>query len=80
MAKTTRQLTTYAGVKLARRLSRSIPWVGAVIAFATLGTAIRRKGIVGGALHTGLDAIPFVGGIKTVAELVRGRDFLPDKR
>jgi hypothetical protein len=61
-------------------LSRSIPWIGAVIAIATLGSAIRRKGVVRGALHTGLDAIPFVGGVKTVAELVRGRDFLADKK
>ena len=80
MGKATRQLTTYAGTKLARRLARSIPWIGAAIAIATLGQAIRRKGMVRGTLHTGLDAIPFVGGAKIFAELVRGRDFLPDKR
>ena len=79
VAKKTSQLTTYAGMKVARRLARSIPWIGAVIAIATLGAAIRRKGVVRGSLHTGLDAIPFVGGAKTLAEMVRGRDFLPDK-
>ena len=78
MAKT-EQLGSYAGRKLARRLTRSIPYLGALIALATLGTAIRRKGWVGGALHTGLDAIPYVGGAKNLAEVARGRDFLPDK-
>jgi hypothetical protein len=45
----------------------------------TLGSAMRRKGILGGAVHTTLDFIPFVGGIKNLAEMTRGRDFVPDK-
>lgn len=78
MAKTT-QLRNYAGRKLARRLTRSIPYVGAVIALITIGSAIRRKGLFGGAVHSGLDAIPFVGGAKNLVEAVRGRDFIPDR-
>lgn len=78
MARTT-QLGRYAGRKIARRLARSIPWIGAAIALVTLGSAIRRKGLFRGTLHSGLDAIPFVGGAKNLAELARGRDFLPDK-
>ena len=74
-----KQLSSYAGRKVARRLARSIPWIGAVIAVATLASAIRRKGVVRGAIHSALDAIPFVGGAKNVAEVVRGRDFFPDK-
>lgn len=50
-----------------------------MIALATLGSAIRRKGLVRGTIHSGLDAIPFVGGAKNLAEMARGRDFLPDK-
>jgi hypothetical protein len=69
----------YAGRKLGKRLARSIPWIGAVIAITTVGSAIRRKGLIRGAIHSGLDAIPFVGGAKNVAEAVRGRDFLPDR-
>jgi hypothetical protein len=69
----------YAGRKLGKRLARSIPWIGAVIAVATVGSAIRRKGLVRGAINAGLDAIPFVGGAKNVAEAMRGRDFLPDR-
>jgi hypothetical protein len=75
----TRPIRNYAGKKIARRLTRSIPYIGAVIAVATLASAIRRKGLVRGLIHSGLDAIPFVGGAKNVAEVVRGRDFLPDK-
>lgn len=78
MAKTSR-LQSYAGRKLARRLTRSIPYIGALIALATLGSAIRRKGVVRGALHSGLDAIPFLGGAKNLAEAARGRDFLRDR-
>ena len=78
MAKTSR-IKSYAGRKIARRLTRSIPYIGAIIALATLGTAIRRKGVVRGALHSGLDAVPFVGGAKNLAELARGRDFFPDR-
>jgi hypothetical protein len=78
MAKTG-SVSRYAGGKLARRLTRSIPYVGAAIALLTLGSAIRRKGVVRGTVHSALDAIPFVGGAKNIAEAVRGRDFLPDR-
>jgi hypothetical protein len=75
----TQQLSNYAGRKIARRLTRSIPWIGGAIALLTLGSAIRRKGLLRGTVHSGLDAIPFVGGAKNLAELARGRDFFPDK-
>jgi len=75
----TQQLGRYAGRKATRRLTRAIPWIGAAIALVTLGSAIRRKGLVGGAAHTALDAIPFVGGAKNLVEAVRGRDFFPDR-
>ena len=75
----TKPLTHYAGKKLARRLTRSIPWIGGIIALAMLGSAIRRKGWIHGVLHSGLDAIPYVGGVKNLAEAARGRDFFPDR-
>lgn len=78
MASSTR-LRNYAGRKIARRLSRSIPWIGAAIALVTLGSAIRRKGFLGGTVHSGLDAVPFVGAAKNLAEIARGRDFIPDR-
>ena len=78
MAMTT-QLRRYAGRKLTHRLIRTMPWIGSLVALATLGSAVRRKGFLGGTLHTALDFIPFVGGAKNLAEMGRGRDFFPDK-
>lgn len=78
MARTT-QLTSYAGRKIARRMTRSIPYIGAIIAIATIGSAVRRKGLVRGVINSGLDAIPFLGGAKNLAEAARGRDFIADR-
>jgi hypothetical protein len=74
------QLGRYAGRRLTRRLARTLPWVGGAVALLTIGSAIRRKGLLAGTLHTTLDFIPFVGGAKTLAEMARGRDFFPDRR
>jgi hypothetical protein len=49
------------------------------VAIAAVGTAIRRKGVFGGALDTALDATPWVGAVKNAAEAMRGRDFIRDK-
>jgi hypothetical protein len=76
----TQQLTQYAGHRLTRRLYRSVPWIGAIFALATIGSAIRRKGLVGGTLDTALDFTPLVGGAKNLIEAGRGRDFIRDKR
>ena len=75
----TTQVSQYARGRLIRRLSRSMPWIGAVVAIAAVGTAIRRKGFVGGTFDTALDATPVVGAVKNVVEAIRGRDFIKDK-
>jgi hypothetical protein len=75
-----KQLRQYAGRKLTRKLTRSMPWIGAIIALATIGSTMRRKGVLGGAVDTALDMIPYVGGVKNLAEVGRGRDFIRDKR
>jgi hypothetical protein len=72
-------LKRYGTRKLTQRISRSIPWVGAVVAIAALSGAIRRKGLFGGVVHTALDAIPFVGAAKNIIEAGRGRDFISDR-
>lgn len=72
-------LTRYGKRKLTKRLSRSIPWVGAIVAIAALGGAIKRKGFFGGVAHTALDSIPFVGTAKNIVEAGRGRDFIRDR-
>ena len=75
-----RQVSQYARARLVRRLSRSMPWMGAVVAIAAIGTAIRRKGFFGGAIDTALDVMPGVGAVKNAFEAIRGRDFIKDKR
>ena len=73
------QLKQYATRRITRRLVRTMPWIGGLLALATIGGAMRRKGVLGGALDTALDFVPFVGGAKNLAEARRGRDFIPDK-
>jgi hypothetical protein len=74
-----RQAVQYGQRRLTRKLSRSLPWVGGLLALLTLGAAMRRKGVLRGALDTALDFTPFVGGVKNLAEAARGRDFLGDR-
>lgn len=76
---TTDRLVRWGGARLSRRAARSVPWIGAVIALATVAGTMRRKGFFGGALDTGLNAVPFLGAAKNVAEIVRGRDFIADR-
>jgi hypothetical protein len=72
-------LKRYGTRKVVRRVSRSIPWIGAVVVLIGLGGAIRRKGLVGGVIHSALDAIPFLGAAKNLIEAGRGRDFIRDR-
>lgn len=74
-----RRLRTYATRRATRKLSRAVPWVGAVIALATLAAAIRQKGWLRGTMHTALDFTPYVGTVKNVAELGMGRDLFRDR-
>jgi hypothetical protein len=73
------QFRQYATRRVTRKLTRAIPWLGAAIALMTLGGAIRRKGLFGGALDTALDFTPVVGTMKNMAEVGRGRDFIRDR-
>jgi hypothetical protein len=73
------RLARWGGARLSRRLARSIPFVGALVAVATLRSTIQRKGFVGGLADTGLNSVPFVGAAKNAVELVRQRDFFPDQ-
>jgi hypothetical protein len=56
-----------------------MPWIGGAIALLTIAGAIRRKGLIGGTVDTGLDAVPFLGAFKAAVEVARGRDFIPDR-
>jgi hypothetical protein len=56
-----------------------MPILGAAIALATFAAAARRKGVVRGTVDTALDFTPFVGLVKNTVEVLRGRDFFPDR-
>jgi hypothetical protein len=75
----TQHVVRYGGARLSRKLSRSVPIIGATLAVATVAATMKRKGFFRGALDTGLNATPFVGAVKNAVELIRGRDFIPDR-
>jgi hypothetical protein len=70
----------YGQRRLLNRFGRSLPWLGATVALLTLGSTIRRKGLLRGTIDSALDATPFVGAVKNIAETVRGRDFIPARQ
>jgi hypothetical protein len=73
------KLTRWGGARLSRKLRRSIPILGTAIAVATVVSTVRRKGVISGTLDTGLNAVPLVGAVKNGIEILRGRDFFPDR-
>lgn len=56
-----------------------MPFVGAAVGLVMIGTAMRRKGVVSGAVDTGLNSVPLLGALKNTVEYLRGRDFFPDR-
>ena len=74
----TRKAAHAGGWMLAKRVAKSIPYVGTGMAIFLIGSDIKRKGLVKGSLNSGIDAIPFVGTAKNVVEFFTG-DFFPDK-
>lgn len=74
----TRKLAEAGGWKLARRVAKSVPYVGTAMSIGLIGYDIKRKGVVGGVLNSGIDAIPFVGLAKNAVEFFTG-DIFPDK-
>ncbi len=74
-----RKVIRYAQRRIMRKMIRAVPYLGGIVAAVTVGSAMRRKGAVRGAADTALDMIPFVGAAKNGVEVVRGRDFFPDR-
>jgi hypothetical protein len=75
----TQRVARWGGARMSRRMSRSLPVIGAAIAVVTVASAMRRKGVISGALDSMLNAVPFIGAAKNAVEVVRGRDFFPDR-
>ena len=75
MAKTVKGRVGWAVVK---KLLRGIPIIGPVFTVGFAGHDIKKKGLVPGAVHVGLDVTPVVGTAKNVVEIFTG-DWIPDK-
>ena len=71
------RITSWGGARLSRRVSRSLPLLGAAIAVVTVASTLRRKGVISGTLDTGLNAVPFVGAAKNLIEVVRRTRLFP---
>ena len=73
------QALRYGQRRATGRLARVIPWIGTGLALVAVASAIRRKGLVRGAADSALNALPVVGGLKSIVETMRGRDFIADR-
>jgi hypothetical protein len=73
-----RRIIRAGGWGIAKRLIKPIPIVGSLFAVALAGYEIKKKGLIPGAVHVGLDVTPVVGTAKNVVEIFTG-DLIPDK-
>ena len=73
-----RRIIRAGGWGVAKRLIKPIPIVGTVFAVGLAGYEIKRKGLLPGVIHVGLDVTPVVGTAKGVLELFTG-DLITDK-
>lgn len=78
MSTVKRRIVRAGGWKLAKRIIKPIPIVGTIFAVGLAGYEIRKKGLIPGAVHVGLDVTPVVGTAKNVLEIFTG-DLIPDK-
>ncbi|HQU93179.1 MAG TPA: hypothetical protein PLK77_12820 [Pyrinomonadaceae bacterium] len=74
-----RKIAHAAGWQLFKRGAKMLPFGGTAVAIILVGSDIKQKGVVNGVVNSAIDAIPFVGLAKNGIEIVRGRDFIPDK-
>ena len=73
-----RRLIRTGGWGIAKRLIKPIPIVGSLFAASLAGYEIKKKGLLPGAVHVGLDMTPVVGTAKGLVEIFTG-DLIPDK-
>ena len=64
--------------EITKKLLKAIPIVGPVFTVGFAGYDIKKKGVVPGAVHVGLDLTPVVGTAKNILEIFTG-DLIPDK-
>ena len=78
MSSVKRRIVRAGGWGLAKRIVKPIPILGSVVAVSLAGYEIRKKGLIPGVVHVGLDVTPVVGTAKGVLEIFTG-DLIPDK-
>ena len=66
------------GWEVVKKLLKAIPYIGPAFSVGFAGHEIKKKGLVPGAIHVGLDVTPVVGTAKNVVEIFTG-DWIPDK-
>ena len=64
--------------EITKKLLKAIPIIGPVFTVGFAGHDIKKKGLVPGAVHVGLDVTPVVGTAKNIVEIFTG-DLIPDK-
>ena len=72
-----RRILRAGGWRVAKRIIKPIPIVGSLLAIGLAGHEIRKKGLLRGVVHVGLDVTPVVGAAKGLVELFTG-DLIPD--
>ena len=73
-----RRILRAGGWSLAKRIVKPIPVVGTVVAVGLAGYEIKKKGLIPGVIHVGLDVTPILGTAKGIIEIFTG-DWIPDK-
>lgn len=74
-----RRIIRAGGWSITKRMIKPIPIIGTIFAFGLAGYEIKKKGLLPGAVHVGLDVTPVVGTAKGILEIFVG-DLIPDKK
>jgi hypothetical protein len=77
--KAAKELAEKVAQKVAKKLGKAAPVAGAAIVLFVWAEEAEAKGPVAATANAILDAIPYLGGLKTLAELANGRDLIPDR-
>ena len=74
-----RRIVRVGGWGVAKRLIKPVPIIGSIFAFGLAGYEIKKKGLLPGVVHVGLDITPVIGTAKGVLKFFTG-DLIPDKK
>lgn len=74
-----RRIIRAGGWGLVKRLIKPVPVIGSMFALSLAAYEIKKKGLIPGAIHVGLDVTPVLGTAKNVVEIFTG-DLIPDKK